>query len=214
MSKNMKQYSRRDFFRITGAAGAGTLLTSMGSIGTSAKASETGDMTAKKVPTRPYGKTGRYVGILGFGEIGAELARRLQGWGCRVLYNKRRRLPDDVEAEFDLAYVDLDSLRTQSDFVANLLPYFAFTDMLLDADFFAGMKDGACLASCGSGSVIDEKALAEAVESAKLGGAALDTFEWEPVRADNPLIALANAGFNVLLTPHIAAGGTAAGGTR
>ena len=57
---------------------------------------------------------------------------------------------------------------------------------------------------------VDERALAEAVRSGKLGGAALDTFEWEPIRPDNPLIDLANAGFNVLLTPHVAAGGAAA----
>ena len=64
--------------------------------------------------------------------------------------------------------------------------------------------------SCGSGSVIDEAALAEAIESGQLAGAALDTFEWEPIKADNPLIALAKAGYNVLLTPHIAAGANAA----
>ena len=71
------------------------------------------------------------------------------------------------------------------------------------------MKDGAYLVSCGSGSVIDEAALAEAVKSGKLGGAALDTFEWEPIKPDHSLIALARAGYNVLLTPHIAAGNIA-----
>jgi len=72
------------------------------------------------------------------------------------------------------------------------------------------MKDGACLVSCGSGSVVAEDALAEAIKSGKLGGAALDTFEWEPIKADNPLIALAKTDHNILLTPHIAAGGSAA----
>ena len=71
------------------------------------------------------------------------------------------------------------------------------------------MKAGACLVSCGSGSVIDEAALADAVQSGKLGGVALDTFEWEPIKPDNPLIALAQAHFNVLLRPHIAAGAVA-----
>jgi phosphoglycerate dehydrogenase-like enzyme len=150
------------------------------------------------------------IGILGFGEIGAELARRLQGWDCQVLYNKRRRLPDYVEAELNLTYTDVPTLCAQSDFIANLLPYFPETDLMLDGGFISGMKEGACLVSCGSGSVIDERALAAAVESGKLGGTALDTFEWEPIRPDNPLIKLAKAGLNVLLTPHIAAGGTAA----
>jgi phosphoglycerate dehydrogenase-like enzyme len=156
------------------------------------------------------GLWGTTIGILGFGEIGAELARRLQGWDCQVLYNKRRRLPEYVEQELELAYVDVPTLCAQSDFIANLLPYFPETDMMLDTGFISGLKDGACLVSCGSGSVIDEKALAEAVESGKLGGAALDTFEWEPIRPDNPLIKLAMGGANVLITPHIAAGGTAA----
>lgn len=150
------------------------------------------------------------IGIMGFGEIGAELARRLQGWGCKVLYNKRRRLPETVETELNLTYTDVDTLFTQSDYIANLLPYFPNTDLMINADYFAKMKDGACLVSCGSGSVIDEAALAEAIKSGKLGGAALDTYEWEPIKADNPLIGLAKANYNVLLTPHIAAGSSAA----
>jgi lactate dehydrogenase-like 2-hydroxyacid dehydrogenase len=60
--------------------------------------------------------------------------------------------------------------------------------------------------SCGSGSVIDEQALAEAIKNRRLGGAALDTFEWEPIKAGNLLIDLAKDNYNVLLTPHIAAG--------
>jgi len=150
------------------------------------------------------------IGILGFGEIGAELARRLQGWDCPVLYNKRRRLPQEVEQELGLQYMDVDTLFAQSDYLANLLPYFPQTNLMINAGYFAKMKEGSYLVSCGSGSVINEADLAEAIKSGKLAGAALDTFEWEPIKADNPLIALAKAGHNVLLTPHIAAGGTAA----
>jgi phosphoglycerate dehydrogenase-like enzyme len=146
------------------------------------------------------------IGIIGFGEIGAELARRLQGWDCRLLYNKRGRLPDFVESELGLTYVDLQTLYAQSDYVVNLLPYFPETDLVINAESFARMKEGAFLVSCGSGSVIDEGALAGAIKSGKVRGAALDTFEWEPIKADNPLLALARANYNVLLTPHIAAG--------
>ncbi len=149
------------------------------------------------------------IGIMGLGEIGAEVARRLQGWDCRLLYHKRRRLPESVEAELGLTYVDDNTLYAQSDYLVNLLPYFAGTDGLINANVFAKMKDGACIVSCGSGSVVDEAALAEALQSGKLGGAALDTFEWEPIKPENPLIALARAGYNVLLTPHIAAGAVA-----
>lgn len=148
----------------------------------------------------------RTVGIVGLGEIGVEVARRLKSWGCNILYHKRRRLPLITEAELDLTYVEPGELYAKSDYLVNLLPYYASTDQLLDKAVFAQMKNGAFLVSCGSGSVINEDALAEAVATGKLAGAALDTFEYEPLRADNPLLALARAGHNVLLTPHTAAG--------
>lgn len=148
----------------------------------------------------------RTVGIIGFGEIGAEVARRLKSWGCNILYHKRRRLPLATEAELGLTYVEYGELYAQSDYLVNLLPYFPSTDFLLDDEVFAQMKIGAYLVSCGSGSVIDEAALARALADGKLAGAALDTFEYEPLRENNPLLALARAGHNVLLTPHTAAG--------
>ncbi len=150
------------------------------------------------------------IGVMGFGEIGAELTRRLRGWDVNLIYHKRRRLPESVEAELGLTYVDADTLLAESDYLANLLPYFPETDMSINAAAFARMKSGACLVSCGSGSVIDEAALAQAIATGHLAGAALDTFEWEPIKADNPLIALAKQGHNILLTPHTAAGATAA----
>jgi len=152
----------------------------------------------------------RTIGIMGFGEIGAELARRLRGWDVNLLYAKRRRLPESLEQELGMTYVDEEALFRQSDYVADLLPYFRNTDLMIGAGHFARMKDGAYVVACGSGSVIDEAALAAAVRSGKLAGCALDTFEWEPIKADNPLLALARSGYNVLLTPHIAAGATAA----
>ena len=146
------------------------------------------------------------VGIIGFGEIGVEVARRLKGWGCTLYYHKRRPLPPATEAELGLTYLDSDALYARSDYLVNLLPYFRSTDQMLNGAVFTRMKRGAFLVSCGSGSVIDEAALAAAIQAGQLGGAALDTFEWEPLRPDNPLLALARAGGNVLLTPHTAAG--------
>jgi phosphoglycerate dehydrogenase-like enzyme len=148
------------------------------------------------------------VGILGLGEIGAELARRLRGFGATgILYHKRRRLPESAEVELGLTYVSRDQLFVDSDFFCNLLPYFPETDTSINAEVFAKMKSGSYLVSCGSGSVIDEAALAEALRIGRLAGAALDTYEWEPVRPDNPLLPLArDAEMNILLTPHIAAG--------
>jgi phosphoglycerate dehydrogenase-like enzyme len=151
---------------------------------------------------------GQTVGILGFGEIGAELARRLQGFcPSRILYHKRTRLPEHAERELGITDSSLERVMTESEYLCVLLPYYPETDMLLDAELLSYMKRGAFLVSCGSGSVIDEVALAQALLEGHLAGAALDTFEWEPIRPDNPLLPLArDPALNVLLTPHTAAG--------
>ncbi len=154
----------------------------------------------------------RTVGILGFGEIGAELARRLRGFApAQVLYHKRQRLPTAAERDLGVTYASREEVLARSDFLCNLLPYSPALDLSLNAEAFARMKRGAFLVSCGSGSVIDEAALAEAIRAGHLGGAALDTYEWEPIRPDNPLLPLArDPERNVLLTPHTAAGSVAA----
>jgi lactate dehydrogenase-like 2-hydroxyacid dehydrogenase len=152
-----------------------------------------------------YGQT---VGILGFGEIGAELARRLHGFApARILYYKRTRLPEQAEKELGIRHSPQEQVVAESDFLCVLLPHYPETDMLLNAELLSSMKQGSFLVSCGSGSVIDEEALAAAVRAGHLAGAALDTFEWEPIRPDNPLCPLAyDPVMNVLLTPHTAAG--------
>ncbi len=162
------------------------------------------------------GLVGRTVGIWGFGETGAELARRLAAFGpAQVLYYKRRRLPASVEAALDIVYAEPDAMLPVVDCLCVLLPYSAATDLLLDAATFAAMRPGAMVVSCGSGSVIDETALAAAVQTGHLAGAALDTYEWEPPLPDNPLVALGrDPAMNVLLTPHTAASTQGGGGRQ
>jgi glyoxylate reductase len=151
------------------------------------------------------------VGIVGYGEIGAELAARLKNFGCTVLYNKRTRIPEFAEKELNIHFAEMDDLLQQSDFVCILLPYSPEIDHMINQQFVAKMKKGACLVTCGSGGIIVESALAEAVTSGHLFGVAADTYDWEPIRADNPLLPLARRkGVNVLLTPHTAAGPVAA----
>lgn len=150
------------------------------------------------------------VGILGFGEIGFELARRLKNFECQMLYHKRHRLPAHVEEENNLAFAVPTELAAQSDVVACLLPYSAETDQSLSAAFFANMKQGAFFAHCGAGGVVEEAALIEAMRSGRLSGAALDTFTHEPLPPDDPLCTLArDPAQNLILTPHIAAGNSA-----
>lgn len=153
---------------------------------------------------------GRTIGILGFGEIGVELARRLRGFAPdRILYHKRSQLPEATETDLGITYATQAETIAASDTLCVLLPYAPETDLLLNGARLSAMKRGALLVSCGSGSVIDEAALADLVRQGHLTGAALDTFEWEPLRPDNPLLPLArDPAMNVLLTPHTAAGGT------
>ena len=148
-----------------------------------------------------FGKT---IGILGFGEIGFELAKRLQNWNVTLLYHKRQRLPEPVEVQWNLRYEE--DLFSLSEILVNLLPYSPETDHFINAERLSKMKPTAFLVSVGSGSIIDESALAEAIKSRKIAGAALDTYEYEPLRPDNPLLELARIGYNLLLTPHVAAG--------
>ena len=145
------------------------------------------------------------VGILGFGEIGAELARRLQNWQCKVLYAKRQKLPGFIEQDLRIEYRSQDDILKESDIVVCLLPYFKETDQWLNAQRISTMKPGAILCEAGSGSVVDEYAVAEAIRSGHLAGASFDTYEWEPIKQDNPLLALANAdpNANIFLLPHI-----------
>ena len=145
------------------------------------------------------------VGILGFGEIGAELARRLQNWHCRVLYSKRNALPNFIEEDLHIAHRGQEQLLRESDIVVCLLPYFKETDQWLNAERIALMKPGAYLCEAGSGSVVDEQAVADAVKRGHLAGASFDTYEWEPIKQDNPLLTLADSDpeTNIFLLPHI-----------
>jgi phosphoglycerate dehydrogenase-like enzyme len=148
------------------------------------------------------------VGILGMGEIGFELVRRLQNFGCKIIYNKRNPLPSQTERDLNIQYASRDDLVSRSDFVCILLPLFhKETEQVLNQEFFAKMKLGACFVSSGGSGVIDEKALADAISSGRLYGAAVDNYTWEPIRKDCPLLEPARRpGANMILTPHTAAG--------
>jgi phosphoglycerate dehydrogenase-like enzyme len=151
------------------------------------------------------------VGILGLGEIGSELAQRLKGFGCRVVYSKRRPLPKAVEAQLGLTHVSRDELARQSDFVACLLPNLPENNQSVDRTFFSQMKRGAYFAHCGAPGVVNEDDLLAALHDGHLGGGAIDCFTYEPLRPDDPLVPVArNPTNNLILTPHIAAGTVAA----
>lgn len=162
------------------------------------------------------GMFAKTVAILGFGEIGLELARRLRAFDCTVIYNKRQRLPARAENELEIEYASLEDIQARADILLNLLPDFPETYRLLNAEFFAACKPGLLLVHAGGGTTVDAESVAEALRSAQLGGAALDTFNWEPIRTDDPLVILAREQpqANLLLTPHTAAGAHAETGVE
>jgi phosphoglycerate dehydrogenase-like enzyme len=146
-------------------------------------------------------------GILGFGEIGRELALRLKGFECQVLYHKRRRMPEEAERQLGITYASQEELAARSDVLYCLLPFSPESAQSLDAGFFTRMKPGACFVFCGGGGLVDEAALCAALRSGHLAGAGLDTYTYEPLPADSPLLALyRDLSVNLILTPHVAAG--------
>lgn len=151
-----------------------------------------------------YRKT---VGIIGFGEIGIELARRLKGFECKVLYHKRTRLSEHAEKDLNIQYASQEDLLAQSDFVGMLLPFMPDTAGMVNYEFIHQMKPGAILVSCGASGLYNEKDVAAALRSGYLGGVATDTFDWEPINMDSPLLPLArDPEANIVLTPHTASG--------
>lgn len=151
-----------------------------------------------------YGHT---LGIIGFGEIGTEAARRARALGMRVLYNKRSRLPATVEEMEGVTYATKEEILQQSDFVLLSAPLTPETEGMIGASELAQMKSSAFLLNISRGGAIDEDALVDALKHGQIAGAGLDVFVYEPIPYDHPLLQCDN----VILTPHIG-GGT--GGAR
>ena len=150
---------------------------------------------------------GSTLGILGMGRIGQGIARRgALGFGMRVLYHNRSRLPQTTEAEVGAQYVDLDTLLAQADHLLLVLPYNASSHHIIDAAALARMKPTATLVNIARGGIVDELALADALANGRLAAAGLDVFEGEP-NVRPALLALRN----IVLTPHI---GSASQATR
>lgn len=146
---------------------------------------------------------GKTLGIIGFGRIGQEVARRASGFKMKILYHNRKRAPIEKEREFRATYVDFDSLLRESDFVSLHVPLTTETRHLVNREALGKMKPTAYLVNTTRGPVVDEAALAEALEKRQIAGAGLDVFEREP-QVLPELLPLAN----VVLTPHIGSGST------
>lgn len=145
--------------------------------------------------------SGKTVGIVGMGYIGAALARLLRGFGCEVLYTKRSPLSDAEEAETGARFAPLDDLLERADVVTLNCELNDSTRNLIDAAKLALMKSDALLINVARGGILIEADLADAIKAGHLRGAAVDVFSVEPITPDNPLIGLDR----VVLTPHVGA---------
>lgn len=138
------------------------------------------------------------LGIVGLGRIGSAVAKRASGFGMKVLYNSQRRSPEKEE-ELKIEYRSLEGLLKESDYVSIHVPLTEETHHLIDRRRLKLMKRNAILINTSRGEVVDEDALAKALEKGWIAGAGLDVFSTEPLPTDSPLMKLKTT----VLSPHI-----------
>ena len=143
----------------------------------------------------------RQIGIVGFGEIGREVALRAAAFGMRIVYTQRHRLPAREESRYGAVYAPLDALLANSDFVSLHLPLTDATRGIIGRRELGLIRPGAILVNISRPPLVDREGLLDTLRSGRLGGFGLDPHYDAPGRADDPLL-----GFrNVIITPHLAA---------
>ena len=148
---------------------------------------------------------GSTLGIVGAGALGRSVGRIARAFGMTVLYHDAYA----TEAPEEGPLVSLERLRDESDVVTCHCPLTDETRGLIGAEFLAGMKPGAIVINTARGGIVDEEALAEALESGGIAGAGIDVTAVEPAPADSTIMRLA-ARPDVILTPHVAWASTGA----
>ena len=148
------------------------------------------------------------LGIIGFGRIGREVAKRARGFDMRVLYYKRTPLATDQEQQLGVQRASFDEVLAQSDFISLHVPLTPETHHLMNAQSLAKMKRSAILINAARGPVVDPGALYDALKNGVIAGAALDVTEPEPIAGDHKLLSLPNC----LVVPHIASASVATRG--
>jgi phosphoglycerate dehydrogenase-like enzyme len=151
--------------------------------------------------SQAYELPGKTVGIVGLGRIGQRVARRLQGWECRLIYHDVVSFPPALEQELHLTRVPLDDLLRTADIITLHVPLNRLTKAMISDREFGLMKPTTILINACRGPVVDEAALIRALQARKIMAAGLDVLEEEPTPANNPLLDMDN----VLVTPHLAA---------
>ena len=140
------------------------------------------------------------LGVIGLGKIGTEVAKRAKGLFMNVIaYDPY--ISEDAARKLQVELVDLESIYKRSDLITIHVPKNTETSYMINQETIQKMKDGVRIVNCARGGLVDEKALAEALTSGKVAGAALDVFEKEPPSPDNPLLSIPS----VICTPHLGA---------
>ena len=142
---------------------------------------------------------GATLGIAGFGRIGQALAKRGRGFGMHIIYSDEQRVPEALESELGARFVDKETLVASSDFLSLHVPLLPTTQHYIGASELQAMKKSAYLINTSRGPVVDEAALARALQTGEIAGAGLDVYEREP--QVEPLLLTLD---NVTLAPHIA----------
>ena len=143
--------------------------------------------------------SGKILGILGFGRIGAAIAKRAKAFGMNIIYHNRHRLSKNTEKSLGVKYVTFDQLFKKSDIVSIHVPYTKETHELVDIKLFKKMKKTSFIINTARGKIIKENDLIYALKKKIIAGAALDVFRNEPIGLNNPLTKMQN----VVLSPHI-----------
>ncbi len=160
---------------------------------------------AKMVTDNLAGLDGLLVGVVGFGTIGAAVARAFHGAGARICFHEPALRDQAAARALGAAAMTLDELLAAADVVTLHVPLLPATQGLIGARELARMKPGAILIQAARGGIVDETALADSLAAGHLGGAAVDVYSTEPPTPDNPLLRLSGEGASrLLLTPHIA----------
>jgi phosphoglycerate dehydrogenase-like enzyme len=147
-----------------------------------------------------YELEGKTVGLIGLGNIGAQVARRVKAFDVKVIYYDALRRSSQEEEKLGVQYVPLDTLLATADVVSLHVPLNESTRHMINAQALGRMKPTAIVINTCRGEVIDEPALIEALQHGRILAAGLDTLAKEPPDPDNPLLRLPN----VTLTPHSA----------
>ena len=142
--------------------------------------------------------TGKRVGIVGLGQIGSRVAKRLAGWECEVVFSDVVSYSAEYEAAAGAARVDFDELIETSDVISLHVPLDRSTEKILSDREFGRMKPGAIVINACRGPVVDEAALIRALDDGQIAGAGLDVTEIEPIDKSNALMGRDN----VVLLPH------------